>query len=297
MMVRITEVAATHGMAHLRVEGRGTGHAVGELRSASEAALAARRGLMLDVAGLTFVDPTGIELLRGLVRRGTVLVGCSGFLHELLRGSQMPALAPATVAGEPDSEAALIARLRRGDGAAFETLVRQYAGRMLATARRMLGSDEDAQDAVQDAFTSAFKAMSSFSGAAKLSTWLHRIVVNAALMKLRTRRRKPEDSIEDLLPQFDSEGHWVDSPAEWGASGDILLQRRETRAMVRRCIESLPDPYRTVLMLRDIEDLDTEEVAQSLGITPNAVKIRLHRARQALRTLLERELVAQERGH
>ncbi|HJY80398.1 MAG TPA: sigma-70 family RNA polymerase sigma factor, partial [Candidatus Binatia bacterium] len=77
----------------------------------------------------------------------------------------------------------------------------------------------------------------------------------------------------------------------WGAPSEVLLQQQETRALVRQCVDCLPETYRTVLLLRDIEELDTEETADLLGITPNAVKIRLHRARQVLRTLLERELV------
>ena len=193
-------------------------------------------------------------------------------------------------------EAHLLARLRGGEDEAFEQLVRQYSGRLLAVARRFLGNEPDAHDAVQDAFLSAFKAIGQFTGTAKLSTWLHRIVVNAALMKLRSRRRKPEESIDELLPRFNEQGEWSSHVPQWEVSSEKLLQRRETRALVRHCIDRLPDTYRTVLLLRDIEDLNTEEVADALGITPNAVKIRLHRARQALRTLLEREVVGTSRA-
>ena len=101
-----------------------------------------------------------------------------------------------------DDEATLIAQLRAGDEAAFEQVVRQYGGRLLAVARRIVGSEEDARDVVQDAFLNAFKSLDRFEGNAKLSTWLHRIAVNAALMKLRTRKRKPEQSIETLLPSL-----------------------------------------------------------------------------------------------
>jgi RNA polymerase sigma-70 factor (ECF subfamily) len=166
---------------------------------------------------------------------------------------------------------------------------------MLATARRLLKTDADAHDAVQEAFLSTFRAIDQFTGTAKLSTWLHRIVVNTALMKLRSQRRRPEESIEDLLPHFDEQGEWLTAPTGWETPSEILLQRQETRALVRQCIARLPDTYRTILLLRDIEDLETEEVARTLGITANAVKIRLHRARQALRTLLEQELAATTR--
>lgn len=180
----------------------------------------------------------------------------------------------------------MLARLERGEDAAYEQLVRAHAGRMLAVATRFLGSREEARDAVQDAFLGAFRNMASFRGGARLGTWLHRITVNAALMRLRARSRRPEESIEDLLPHFDDTGHSTRPPREWEGEALKLLQKRETRAVVRRCIERLPISYRVVLLLRDIEELDTEETARLTGLSPGAVKVRLHRARLALRTLL-----------
>ena len=99
-------------------------------------------------------------------------------------------------------EAALVAGLRARLPESFETLVRLYTPRLLAVARRMLGNDEDARDVVQDAMLSAYRSIDRFEAQARISTWLHRIVVNAALMKLRTRRRRPEESLEPLLPTF-----------------------------------------------------------------------------------------------
>jgi len=201
----------------------------------------------------------------------------------------------ASVSSQPvcvDSEGLLLEHLRAGDAAAFETLVRLYGGRMLVAARRLLRNEDDAADAVQEAFLAAFKSIDGFQGTARLSTWLHRIVINAALMKVRRTSRRPEEAIEDLLPRFDADGCWAETVQDWGAGSEELLERRETRVLVRRCIDALPEAYRTVLMLRDIEDLDTDEAADILGITPNATKIRLHRARQALRTLLDAELGA-----
>jgi RNA polymerase sigma-70 factor (ECF subfamily) len=158
---------------------------------------------------------------------------------------------------------------------------------MLAVARRYLQSEEDARDAVQEAFLSAYRSLSSFQGESKLSTWLHRIVVNAALMKLRARRRKPEEPIGDLLPKFLHDGHMANPTPAWKQSAESMALRAETRTLVRNSIAKLPESYRTILLLRDIDELDTREVADVLGITPQAVKTRLHRARQALRTLLD----------
>jgi RNA polymerase sigma-70 factor (ECF subfamily) len=184
-------------------------------------------------------------------------------------------------------EAELVGRLRAGDDDAYATLVKQQAGRMLAVARRMLGSEEDAQDVVQEAFLSAFKAIDRFEGTSRLSTWLHRIVVNAALMKIRSSKRRPEMPIEELLPTFLEDGHLAVMPAEWKKTAQDVLESKETRAMVRGLIDELPELYRNVLLLRDIEGLDTKETADLLEVSPNAVKIRLHRARLALRTLLD----------
>jgi RNA polymerase sigma-70 factor (ECF subfamily) len=153
-------------------------------------------------------------------------------------------------------------------------------------ARRFLGNEEEAQDAVQDAFLSAYRSLDRFEGEARLSTWLHRIVVNAALMRLRGRRRRPEEPIEKLLPRFDTTGTTLEFPREWQAPAQRLLERKETRSIVRDNIEKLPFGYRAVLLLRDIEERDTDETARLLGLTAGAVKVRLHRARLALRTLL-----------
>jgi RNA polymerase sigma-70 factor (ECF subfamily) len=189
-------------------------------------------------------------------------------------------------------EGALVDALRAGHDWAFETMIRMYGGRLLVVARRITRNDEDARDAVQSAYLSAFQALGSFEGACQLSTWLHRIVVNAALMKLRTRRRKPEESIDALLPAFQADGHHVEQFAGPDEPPDRLLERRQTRAMVRSCIDALPDNYRTVLILRDIEQHSTDEAAALLGMTPVAVKVRLHRARQALTTLVKRQQTA-----
>lgn len=184
-------------------------------------------------------------------------------------------------------ESVLLARLRAGEEAAYAEMLRAYSGRLMAVARRYLKNDEDVRDAVQDAFLSAFRSIDRFAGGSQLYTWLHRIQVNACLMKLRTKRRKPEESIEDLLPHFDSGGHQSEPSLLWQEPAEREIERRETRELVRRAIDRLPESYRTVLLLRDIEDVSTEETADLMGISPNAVKIRLHRARQALRTLID----------
>jgi RNA polymerase sigma-70 factor (ECF subfamily) len=189
-------------------------------------------------------------------------------------------------------EAEWVRQLQAGSDAAFERLVRTFGGRMLVVAKRYVASEEDARDVVQAAYLSAFRALNQFHGACRLSTWLHRIVVNAALMKLRSQRRRPEEPIEPLLPAYQADGHHVEQFADWSAAADQRMEAEETRALVRACIEQLPPGYRTVLLLRDIEQLSTQEAAEMLAMTPTAVKVRLHRARQALSTLLHEQYAA-----
>lgn len=185
----------------------------------------------------------------------------------------------------PETE--LVAGLRAGDAAAFEMLVQTHGARMLAVARRMMRCEQDADDAWQDALLCVFRKAEMFEETCKLSTWLHRITVNACLMKLRSQRRRHEVEIDELLPNFDQSGHHTCRVTAWEDAPLSNAQASETRQKVRACIDQLPETYRTVLLLRDIEEMDTDEVARLLTCTSNCVKTRLHRARQALRTLLE----------
>lgn len=181
--------------------------------------------------------------------------------------------------------------MRAGDDRAFERLVRAHVGPLHAVAQRLLQNEADADDIVQEAFLSAFRNFDSFRGDARLKTWLHRIVVNAALQRLRrTKRAKEVVDVDELLPRFQENGYPVHFHQRWVQTSEELATRAETREQVRQMIGQLPDNYRTVLILRDIEELDTAETAELLELTPGTVKVRLHRARQALRNLLEREL-------
>lgn len=194
---------------------------------------------------------------------------------------------PPSAISHPPDEQPLLAALRAGDDAAFAQMLRTYGPRLLTVARRFLPNDADAQDALQDAFISASRSIASFEQGSRLGTWLHAIVVRACLMKLRSmRRRSAERSIEDLLPRFRDDGHRIDPGPSWAAPDGSAAETNETRALVRRCIDQLPENYRTVLLLRDIEGYDTAETAALLGLNDNATKTRLHRARQALRELL-----------
>ena len=194
------------------------------------------------------------------------------------------------------NETQVLDGLRRGQDWAFELVLRRYGSRMLATARRLLRNDEDARDAVQEAMLSAFRAVGQFAGNAQIGSWLHRIVVNAALMRLRSRKRKPEGSIEELLPSYLSDGHRAAS-ADDDLFPDEVLEQAQLLCLLRECAAELPEVYRQVYLLRDVEEMSSEDVAALMGITPNAVKIRLHRGRQALMTLVQRRYAGQADTH
>ena len=191
-------------------------------------------------------------------------------------------------------EARFVERLKRRDADAFEILVQRYSARLIALARQILGEEDLARDAVQDAFLSAFRSIDGFNGDARLSSWLHRIVANAALAKLRTRRRRPECFLTEEFGT-DRDGDPLDRTALPAAecdseAADELLARRQECTFVRECIARMKESHRIVLMLRYIEEYDTEQTAEILGIAPNTVKTRLLRARDALRSYIEREV-------
>lgn len=188
----------------------------------------------------------------------------------------------------------LVAGLRSGDAACYEHFVTANWRRMVMVARRLVQSEADAHDCVQEAFLQACQNIRRFEERSSLESWLHRIVVNASLMKIRARKRQRETSLEDLLPKFDRHGGRVELDSRLVVKFETVIEDRETREFVRRAIDQLPIQYRTVLMLRDIEGYDTEETAAALQMTPGAVKVRLHRARSALRKILE-PLILEER--
>lgn len=200
---------------------------------------------------------------------------------------------------EPDQRE-LVEGLQAGDDRAFERLVREYVAPMHAVALRLLQNPADADDAVQEAFLSAYRNVANFRGDARLGTWLHRIVVNAALQRLRRRKSRPDHGadvvdVTELLPRFAEDGHPEQSHQPWARPAEELATRAETREQVRQMIDKLPENYRTVLILRDIEELSTAETSELLELSPGTVKVRLHRARQALRNLIERELELTQR--
>jgi RNA polymerase sigma-70 factor (ECF subfamily) len=187
---------------------------------------------------------------------------------------------------EPSDEA-LAARAVGGDDSAFEEIVRRYQARVFRLACR-LTTDTDAPDVLQDTFLQVYKHLPSFRGDSQFRTWLYRIASNAALMHRRARARRPGEPLDMFLPRFDGEGRHAATPAELQVASrvDELLDRKVLAEKARNVVARLPDLYRDAFVLRDLEELSTEDVAQTLGVAPATVRQRVHRARLMLRGYL-----------
>ena len=192
------------------------------------------------------------------------------------------------------SETVLIERLRDGDDAALETLMERYASRVYRVARSITRTDADAEEVVQDVFMTLARKIDNFEGRAALGTWIYRVATNAALLRRRGKRAQLEVSLEEHLPTFKDDGHREGDRsyllADWSQTPETELLGGEARAILSRAIDQLPEPYRAVLVLRDVEELTNEETARILGESVASVKSRLHRARMALREQLTRHL-------
>src|SRR5262245_57660005 len=192
-----------------------------------------------------------------------------------------------TIGAAESNDEALAALAAAGDDAAFEALVVRYQHRVFRLACR-LTSETDAPDVVQDTFLQVYRHVSAFRGDARFSTWLYRIATNAALMHRRARARRPALSLEELLPRFDADGRLEDTPEALriASRADELLDRRALAERTQAAIDGLPNLYREAFVLRDLEELPTDEVAQVLGIEPATVRQRVHRARLMVREYL-----------
>ena len=180
--------------------------------------------------------------------------------------------------------------LVEGDRAAFEAMVREESERLFRVVMRLLHDEDEAEDIVQETFLQAYRSLDRFRGDSAFSTWLIGIGINLAKSRLRKKDRSgvlSEGDIDDLQPEFRF-GFYKDSPSKWRPLDDV--EQDQQYEVVHQAIDRLPDNYKAVIMLRDIEELSTKEAADALDLTPGNVRVRLHRARQALRAILEKYL-------
>jgi RNA polymerase sigma-70 factor (ECF subfamily) len=179
-----------------------------------------------------------------------------------------------------------------GDAGALEALMTRHAGRVYRLAYGITRNPADAEEVVQDVFLTVVRKGGSFEGQATLATWMYRVTMNAALNRRRGKRRELEVSLEEYLPQYTEDGHRAgdrsDLLVDWSSTPEERVLSGESRRVLENAIDSLPDHYRAVLVLRDVEELSNEEVASIVGDSLASVKSRLHRARMALREQLTR---------
>lgn len=192
------------------------------------------------------------------------------------------------VPGTTPSDETLAADAAAGDVRAFEALVERYQARVYRLACR-LTSDTEAPDILQETFLQVYRHLPTFRSESQVGTWIYRIATNASLMARRARARRPTESLEAFLPRFDGQGTHVETPAQLSVALriDERMDRDALAEHARAAIAGLPDVYRDALVLRDLEELSTAEVATALGVTPSAVRQRVHRARLMLRGYLQ----------
>jgi RNA polymerase sigma-70 factor (ECF subfamily) len=188
--------------------------------------------------------------------------------------------APASVVSDEE----LVARARAKDFGAFEQLLDRYEDKIFRLAYRFVRNETEAKEILQDTFLSIWRKLDTFKGDSQFGSWLYRVAANTALMRLRSQRRHPEISTEELpVGYLDNYGQIPSVGENWSKRPDDELQSEELRRHIQTSVDALPEIYRTVFLLRDVEGLSTEETGEILSISVPTVKTRLHRARIALR--------------
>ena len=186
----------------------------------------------------------------------------------------------------PLEDQLLVERSKKGDREAFEHLVRLYENKVYTIAYRLMGNHADASDLAQDAFIKIYQALPNFRGDSSFSTWIYHITVNVCRDELRKRQRRPTVSLDEPTGEnnntYEIRSH-APGPEE-------MLDRSETQAMIQECLNTLSDDYRTILVMREIQDLAYEEIAELLGCSLGTVKSRLSRARQALKEKISKQM-------
>lgn len=189
-------------------------------------------------------------------------------------------------------DGALVERARRRDGEAFRLIMQRNNRRLFRAARSVLGNDSESEDVVQESYVRAFTHLDQFRGEARLSTWLTRIVLNEALGRRRQRRPTVDlDTLDNIDEQGEARVIFL-STARRDGDPEAAVARSEIRRLLERSIDELPVPFRVVFVLREIEEMSVEETASHLGLRPETVKTRLHRARRLLKQSLQRTVAS-----
>lgn len=189
---------------------------------------------------------------------------------------------------DTDEDSALLVRAQQGEMAAFEQLVERHQQRVFAMTSRMLRSDDDAAEVVQEAFLAAYRHLKEFRAEAAFGSWVYRIASNFALMRLRHRKVAAQVEEPEGAPNFNERGSLIDDVADWSRDAEEQTLDAELRGAIDTASARLPEEHRQVFLLRDVEGLSYEEIAQATGDSVPAIKSRLHRARLSLRAAIDR---------
>ena len=181
------------------------------------------------------------------------------------------------------TEEQLVKDLQAGEMGSFEQLANLYQKKIYSLSFNLTRNATDSQDVTQEVLLTLFRKGHTFQGRSAFSSWVYRITLNASYMKLRSRKREPNVSIDDLLPSFNKAGFQQEKIQDWSENTESLLFDNETRKVIQKAVDLLPDKEKVVFILRDVEGLSTEKVGNILELTIPAVKSRLHRARLFLR--------------
>ena len=183
-------------------------------------------------------------------------------------------------------EEALVKDFQAGNVDAYDKIAELYQKRIYALSFNLMRNQMDAQDVVQEVLITLFNKIHTFQGKSAFSSWVYRITLNSSYMKLRSKKKEPKISIDELLPSFNSAGFQQEKIQDWSENTESLLFTNETRGIINKAVDLLPEKERVVFLLRDVEGLSTEKVSAVLDLTIPAVKSRLHRARLFLRKKL-----------
>jgi RNA polymerase sigma-70 factor (ECF subfamily) len=304
-VLRISVTSDSDVSIHFQLEGKLIGPWVEELRQLSDTALLRNKTITLDLKKLWFTDLEGAGLLRDLHQRQVSQINCSQFITQQLLAVHQPTVeeeaATMTTTSEKalpaenqtwsrnargaNAESFLIHRVINGEIDCFYELVRPYERAIFLAALSLVRNEADAEDIVQEAALKAFKGLRSFRQEAKFSTWLIQITLNEAKMRLRKDRRHLYESLDEGRPSED--GDYVPKDlADWREIPSEALEQKELREALINALNSLPEKYRTVFVLRDVQKLSIAETVKALGISEASVKTRLSRARLKMRDTL-----------
>ncbi|MEC8956934.1 MAG: sigma-70 family RNA polymerase sigma factor [Nitrospinota bacterium] len=187
---------------------------------------------------------------------------------------------------DKETEEALVRDLQNGNLEAYDKLAKIYQKKIYGLSFNLTRNQMDAQDVTQEVLLTLFRKINMFQGKSAFSSWVYRISINASYMKLRSKKKEPNVSIDELMPTFNGAGFQQEKIQDWSENTESLIFTKETRDVINKAVNLLPEKEKVVFLLRDVEGLSSEKTGEILDLTVSAVKSRLHRARLFLRKKL-----------